>query len=94
MNPIMNMLGGMMGGGQSNPMMQLMQMMRGGGNPMQMIQQMAQNNPQMQQVLNSVQGKSPEQVREMAENLAKERGVKLEDVAKNLGISLPTGGVK
>lgn len=98
MNP-MQMMGQMMGGGPmggmgGNPMMQLMQMMRGGGNPMQMLQSMAQGNPQVQQILDSVQGKNPQQLQQMARNLASERGVKLEDLAKQIGITPPNGGLK
>lgn len=89
MNPMQ-----MMGGMGNNPMMQLMQMMRGGGNPMQMIQSMAQGNPQMQQMLNSMQGKNPQQLQQMAQNLANERGVKIEDLLNQFGITPPNGGMK
>ena len=89
MNPLMNMLGPMMQNGAGGPMQMLQMLMGGQGNPMQMIQQMAQGNPQMQQVLNSIQGKGPDQLREMAENLAKERGTSIEEVAKKFGMNMP-----
>ena len=71
---------------QENPMMQLMQAVRSGENPMQFLRKLAGNNPQMIQVINNIQGKSPEQLRQMAENVAKERGTSVQEVARKLGI--------
>lgn len=74
---------GMMGGG-NNPMMgMLMQMMQGGGNPQQMIMQMAQQNPQLKQMLPLIQGKNPQQLNATFENLCKERGINPEEFKKN-----------
>lgn len=116
MNPIMNMLGSMMGGNGGNPMMKIMQDMmgggQGGGNPMQMISQLmsgkgnpqqlidmaVKQNPQLQPVIQafqagntqqgfaelskinpqfaqSVQGKSPEQLQQMAGQAMQQMGV-------------------
>lgn len=73
----------------NNPAMQLMNMVRNGGNPMQMLQQLAGRNPQAAQVLRMVQGKTPQQLRSMAENMCRERGVSIEQVAQQLGIQIP-----
>ena len=62
---------------------------RNGGNPMQLMQQMARSNPQVNQVMQMMNGKSPDQLRQMASNMAKERGMDLNQVAKQLGITLP-----
>ena len=70
----------------NNPLMQLVSMTRQGGNPMQMIQQMAANNPQAAQAMRIMQGKSPEQLRQIATNMAKERGMTVEQVMQQLGI--------
>lgn len=70
----------------NNPMMQLISMTRQGGNPMQMIQQMAANNPQAAQAVRIMQGKSPEQLRQIATNMARERGMTVEQVMQQLGI--------
>ena len=67
----------------------MMQMMRSGGNPMYLLQQMAAQDPQVSQAMRMIQGKSPQQLRSMAENMAKERGVSLESMANQLGITLP-----
>lgn len=75
----------------NNPLFQMINMARNGGNPMQMIQQMARSNPQVNQVMQIMNGKSPDQLRKMASNMAKERGMSLEQVAQQLGIPLPGG---
>ena len=56
---------------------------------MQMLQQLAGRNPQAAQVLRMVQGKTPQQLRSMAENMCRERGVSIEQVAQQLGIQIP-----
>ena len=67
----------------------MMQMMRSGGNPMYLLQQMAAQDPQVSQAMRMIQGKSSQQLRSMAENMAKERGVSLESIANQMGITLP-----
>lgn len=74
----------------TNPLNMMVNAMRGGANPMALIQQMAGQNPQMRQFMQMVNGKSPAQLRQMAENVAKERGVSLNDVARQLGITIPS----
>lgn len=80
-NPMMN-----------HPVMQMVNVMRSGGNPMQVIQQMAGRNPQMGQFLQMVGGRDSRQLQQMAVNAARERGVTVEQVARQLGISLPNNG--
>lgn len=70
----------------NNPLMMLLQAGRNGGNPMQMLQQMAQRNPAAAQAMNIVRGKSPEQLRQIANNMARERGTTPEEIARQLGI--------
>ena len=67
----------------------MMQIMRSGGNPMYLLQQMAAQDPTVSQAMRMIQGKSPQQLRSMAENMAKERGVSLESMANQMGITLP-----
>ena len=66
----------------------MLQMARNGGNPMQMLQQMAGQNPQAAQAMRLIQGKNPQQLRQIAENMAKERGVDLNQMAHQMGITL------
>ena len=74
---------------QMNPMMFLMQAARS-GNPMGMLQQLAGQNPQISQAMRMMQGKSTQQLQQMAQNMANERGVSLNDVARQLGIMIPS----
>ena len=81
MNPIQMMSG-------NNPMMALMNAMRNGGNPMAIMQQMAAQNPQVAQAMKLMQGKTPQQLRQTAENMDKERGISVEEIARQLGIPM------
>lgn len=74
----------------NNPLMMLVQTMRSGGDPMQLLQKMAGQNPQVAQALKMIQGKNPQQLKTMAENMAKERGVSINDIARQLGINNPS----
>lgn len=68
--------------------MQLMQMARS-GNPMQVLMQMGKTNPQVGQVLQMVNGKTPAEMQRMAYDIAKQRGVDLNQLAQQLGVRLP-----
>lgn len=70
----------------NDPMMQIMTMMRNGGNPIAMMQGMASNNPQMAQALQMIQGKSTQQLQQMAMNMAQEQGVNINELIKSLGL--------
>ena len=71
-----------------NPMMMLINATRGGGNPMQMLQQKASNNPHAAQTMNILRGKSPQQVRQVVENMARQRGTTIEQMAQQMGLPL------
>lgn len=73
----------------NNPMLQMMGMLRSGRNPNAILQSMAMNNPQVRQVMQMMNGKTPEQLRQMANNMAAERGTTVEDIARQLGIQIP-----
>lgn len=70
----------------TNNFMPLIRMMRSGGNPMMLLQQMAGNDPRARQVLQMVQGKNTDQLKQMAENMARERGTTVEQIAQSLGM--------
>lgn len=57
-----------------------------GGNPMQLISAMAQSDPRFARVSKILDGKSPEQLRTIAENMCRERGTTVEQMAQNLGL--------
>lgn len=76
-----------------NPFAMMMQAMQGGMNPMQWVQQQAGNNPQMHQLMQIVQGKNPQELREIAANMAQQRGLNYGDLeqqfAQRFGVAKP-----
>ena len=74
----------------NNPIMQIQQLMQAGRNPNAVLQILAQNNPQARQGMQMVNGKNSAQLELMARNMAKERGTTIEDVARSLGIVIPS----
>ena len=68
----------------NNPM-QMLSMMRG-GNPQQILQQMIQQDPRVGQAMQMIQGKSPQELRSMAENVARERGIDLNAFVQQFGM--------
>lgn len=75
----------------NNPLFQMINLARNGGNPIQLMQQISRSNPQVNQVMQMMNGKSSDQLRQMASNMAKERGMSLQQVAQQLGVPLPGG---
>lgn len=71
-----------------NPM-QILQMVQNGANPQQLIMQAAQQNPAIRQAMQMVNGRTPEQIRDMAVNMARQQGIDLNVLARNMGIRLP-----
>ena len=67
----------------------LLRNMQGGMNPNALLNQMARSDPRAAQALQMLQGKSSDQLRTMAENMARERGTSVEQIAQSLGIKLP-----
>lgn len=70
-------------------MMQILQMLQGGTNPIEMLQQMMGQDPRAGQAMKLLQGKSPQQMRTMAQNMAQQRGMSLEQFAGQFGLHLP-----
>ena len=71
----------------NNPVLALVQAMQQGRNPMALMQAMAQQNPQVAQALQMMHGKSPQQLQSMAQNMARERGVDLNQMLRQIGIN-------
>ena len=69
---------------QNNPIMQMVGMLQNSSNPMAVMQKLAGQNPKLQQVMGMTQGKTYQQMQQMAENLAKERGVNLQEFMKQI----------
>lgn len=62
-----------------------------GGNPMELLASFAQQDPQAGQMMQNLNGKSPDELRSYAENMARSYGTSLNEVAQRLGITLPNG---
>lgn len=62
---------------------------RAGQNPMGLIQQLGGQSAPIMQGLNLIQGKNEAQLKTMAQNLAKERGIDLNQLASVLNLTLP-----
>ena len=75
---------------QNNPMAQVMQMLQGGQNPATVLDMLSGVSPQVRQVKDIMRGKSPAELEQMARNMARERGTTIEDIARSLGIQVPS----
>ncbi len=71
-----------------NPL-QMFNMLSKAKDPMSLLQQMSSSNPQLKRVLEVVNGKSPQELRQYVENTAKTQGVDLSQLAQRLGLQLP-----
>lgn len=74
----------------SNPLDVLLNAARSGVNTNALFQQLAANNPQVQQIYRLMRNKSPAELEQLARNMARERGTTIEDVARGLGITIPS----
>lgn len=85
-NPLMSaMMNGPMSQIMNSPIMQLVGAVKN-GNPQVAFQQMAGQNPQMQQAMNSLQGQSPQQMADYMKSMAQQKGVNLGQLASQLGM--------
>ena len=71
-----------------NPM-QIIQAVQRGANPNQLMMQLAQSNPAIRQAMQLVNGKTPDQIRDMVQQRAQQMGVDLNQIEKQWGIKLP-----
>jgi len=67
---------------------QLLQMMRNSRNPLAVVKQMAGNNPQMQELINNLQGKNPKELEQYARNVAQSKGIDLKQYLGQFGLNI------
>ena len=72
-----------------NNVQQIFQAVQGGVNPNMLAMQLAQKNPVFRNALNMANGRTPEQIIGMAQEIARQRGVDLNQVAQQLGMQIP-----
>jgi ribosome-binding protein aMBF1 (putative translation factor) len=56
---------------------------------MQTMMQLSRQNPQLNQIMQMTNGKTPAQMEQMVRQAAQQRGVDLNQLAQQLGIKLP-----
>ena len=56
--------------------------MRSGQNPMQLMQRMAMNDPRAAQAMQIIRGKSPQELQKIAQNMARERNIDLNELRR------------
>lgn len=69
-------------------LMQALSMFQNTQNPMAVMQQISKHNPQLQGLLQNLQGKNPAQLKEYAMNMAQSRGINLQDYLKQFGLNI------
>ena len=67
---------------------QILQMFRNSNNPMAVMQQLSNNNPQLQQLMQNLQGKTPQELEQYARNLAQSKGVNLQQLLNQYGCNI------
>lgn len=72
-----------------NPFDMMMRHIQGGMSPDAILSQLSRSDPRYAQALGMLRGKTPEQLRQMAENMARERGTSVEQIAQYLGLRIP-----
>ena len=70
----------------NDPLISAVRIAKSGGNPSEFIRQMAGRDPRMRQAMQMINGKNPQQLRQMAENMCRECGTTVDDVARQLGL--------
>ena len=66
-----------------------MRQLQGGMSPQAVLGQLSRSDPRAAQALQMLQGKNADQLRQMAENMARERGTTVEQIAQSLGLKMP-----
>ena len=69
-----------------NALQMILKLAQSGGNPAALLQQMAMNNPVAAQVIQMTQGKSEAEIKAIALNMCRERGISPEEVFRSAGI--------
>lgn len=65
-------------------LMQIVQALRAGQNPEAALRQMANQNPMVSQAMKIIEGKSPQQINQIAANMARERGMDYNQFAQQI----------
>lgn len=69
-----------------NPMQMVMQAMQRGMTPQQFMAQMGGQNPVFQQMQQITHGKNPQELMQIADNMARQRGTTAQQLAQQMGL--------
>ena len=72
----------------NNPM-RMIQQLQQSANPQQMLMQMAQRDPSIQRAMRVANGRTPQQLLDMANQMAQQNRQNLEQLAQQIGVRLP-----
>lgn len=85
MNPLMNMLQGVMGGnGVPAPLQALITMLKSGGNPQAALAQLVQTNPQLKEAVNMLNAQNPANLEKIARQLYSNKGLDINQAIQQL----------
>lgn len=73
----------------NDPFGAILRHLQGGMTPDAVLNQMSRSDPRAAQALGMLKGKNAQQLRQMAENMARERGTSVEQIAQSLGLKIP-----
>lgn len=68
----------------TNPLIEMMRRMQQGVSPQQIVGTLAKQNPQMQSFYQLINGKNAEQLQQTAQNIARQRGIDLNQLQNEL----------
>lgn len=72
---------------QNNPL-QIIAMLSQAQNPNALMAQLFANNPQYQQVMQIIKGKSPQEIQQYATNLCQTQGIDIKSLARQFNLPL------
>lgn len=70
-------------------MIQMIRMIRSSPDPMRMLAEASKRNPVVGQVIRIANGKTPKEMENIAREMARQRGVDINEMAKSMGLKLP-----
>lgn len=73
-----------------NPMLQMVALMRSGQMPRSILNALDPTDDIVRQLHSLIEGASPDQLKGIAQSLCVGRGTSVEDVARQLGITIPS----
>lgn len=71
-----------------NPAMMILQAIAGGRPLDNILDAIGKQSPEMDKAVSIIRGKNAEQLQGIAENMARERGIDIRALVKNLGINM------